>query len=512
MYRVLIVDDDRKVLSGYRRILEPYVRVVTAESGAEAQKALADQGPFASVIVDYYLSDMLGVDLLADMAELAPETSRIMITGLPDVDVAIQAVNRGHAFRFLSKPCDADTLIDTLLAGVEMHVLCVADKRQVVFEAKTKASKVPEHQCHRKSSKPEYAKGLRLFYTSIGYYTAGRMGLACKVMAEAADVFATGKVWREHARASLWLAPMRTKLPEDQLPGDSPLAGFVMRSLRLADEQAPAAFTLEPDLLGHLVNWARQQGIESALVDGWLTANEQPTKVALRIHAMGTLRMYRDDREIPEDDWKTRKERMIFLYLLANRDQRVDREVLLEKFWPDYDRATAANNFSSLLYNVRNVVGSSVVSYKKGFCWLDKTQYWCDADSFADVRKLLMADVLRADLVTANARFVELRRLYAGDFLAEFRYEDWVTQEQIRMRDDYVLAILSFTELLISEGHLVEAEQTMMIAPLSKKYSHRVAGALVEILTKLGRSEAAERVVRNLSEEYLEEYGQNLRA
>jgi DNA-binding SARP family transcriptional activator/FixJ family two-component response regulator len=512
VYKVLLVDDDHKVLSGYRRILEPYVSVIAAESGAQALETLVSEGPFAVIMVDYYLPRMSGADLLAEMAILAPEATRIMITGMPDVEVAVQAVNRGHVFRFLSKPCEAEMLIDTVLAGVELHVLQLADKEQVAFAAKTQSTKTLDKNCRRGISASDYALGLRRMYAAIGHYGGNRLGLSCRTMAEAAELFAAAKAWREHARASLWLAAMRTKLPEEQTPGESPLAGFVLRSLKLAEEQPPAAFTLEAELLANLGVWARQHGIESALVSGiWRKDEAVATSVALRVQALGPLHMYRDGKEILDDHWKTRKERIVFLYLLANRNRRVDREVLLEKFWPDYDAATAANNFSSMLYNLRSVIGSAVVCYKKGFCWLDKTQYWCDVDNFEQARDLLMDAVRRKDITAANAHFARMRELYAGDFLEEFRAEDWVAQEQQRIRDDLVLGTLALGELLAESGRLADAEHAVMLAPLSRKYSHRVAALLVETLTRQGRPEAAASVVDSLSEEYRAAFGQNLR-
>jgi CheY-like chemotaxis protein len=52
-YKILLVDDEPNVLSGYRRTLESYLKVYVATSGFEGIAILESQGPFALVIVDY---------------------------------------------------------------------------------------------------------------------------------------------------------------------------------------------------------------------------------------------------------------------------------------------------------------------------------------------------------------------------------------------------------------------------------------------------------------------------
>ncbi|BCS89819.1 hypothetical protein PSDVSF_30610 [Pseudodesulfovibrio sediminis] len=77
--------------------------------------------PFAVVVSDFKMPFMSGVELLAKIKEIAPETVRMVLTGYADLEVAISAVNRGDIFRFLTKPCDKDTLMSALKAGVEQY-------------------------------------------------------------------------------------------------------------------------------------------------------------------------------------------------------------------------------------------------------------------------------------------------------------------------------------------------------------------------------------------------------
>jgi CheY-like chemotaxis protein len=71
---------------------------------------------------------MNGIQFLIRVKALSPPTTRILLTGNADINVATQAVNEGNIFRFLSKPCDKETLTKTLNAGVAQYRLLKTEK------------------------------------------------------------------------------------------------------------------------------------------------------------------------------------------------------------------------------------------------------------------------------------------------------------------------------------------------------------------------------------------------
>jgi response regulator RpfG family c-di-GMP phosphodiesterase len=74
------------------------------------------------------MPEMDGAMLLAKIKGIAPDTVRIMLTGNADIQSAVSAVNEGSIFRFLTKPCDKDTLGKALTAGLLQHRLLTAEK------------------------------------------------------------------------------------------------------------------------------------------------------------------------------------------------------------------------------------------------------------------------------------------------------------------------------------------------------------------------------------------------
>ena len=126
--RILCVDDEPKVLSAFQRQLHEQFHIETAVGGAEALEVLASKGPFAVIVSDMRMPGMDGIQFLAAAKDRAPESVRMMLTGCADQETAIEAVNEGNIFRFLTKPCPPERLAKALTAGIEQYRLVTAEK------------------------------------------------------------------------------------------------------------------------------------------------------------------------------------------------------------------------------------------------------------------------------------------------------------------------------------------------------------------------------------------------
>lgn len=126
--KVLCVDDDTNILAAYRRSLRKVFDLSTAESGMEGIDKIRKQGPFAVVVSDMQMPGMDGITFLSQVKAISPETTRIMLTGQGDLNVAMSAVNEGNIFRFLTKPCPPEELGKAIFAGMEQHNLIIAEK------------------------------------------------------------------------------------------------------------------------------------------------------------------------------------------------------------------------------------------------------------------------------------------------------------------------------------------------------------------------------------------------
>jgi response regulator RpfG family c-di-GMP phosphodiesterase len=126
--RVLCVDDEARVVEGLVLHLRKDYEVHTALSGDEAVKALKQMGGAAVVISDMRMPGMDGAALLHHVMTFYPATTRILLTGEPGRDAAMNAINKAHIFRFLAKPCPPEQLKTAVEDGVMQYRLVNAER------------------------------------------------------------------------------------------------------------------------------------------------------------------------------------------------------------------------------------------------------------------------------------------------------------------------------------------------------------------------------------------------
>jgi DNA-binding NtrC family response regulator len=114
---ILVVDDDAAIRRTLSKILEKEGYLVeTVESGGKAIEA-SNERFFNAALIDIRLLDMEGTDLLEKLKETVPKMVKIIVTGYPSLQNAIEAVNKG-ADGYVLKPFD----VGELLAIIEKHL------------------------------------------------------------------------------------------------------------------------------------------------------------------------------------------------------------------------------------------------------------------------------------------------------------------------------------------------------------------------------------------------------
>jgi DNA-binding NtrC family response regulator len=117
---VLIVDDEEMVTTSIKAFLqlETNFKVYGFNDPEEASRFARNQ-PVDVVVSDYLMPKMNGIELLGQVKELQPETSRVLLTGHADKQSAIQAINQVMLFQYLEKPWENSQLLLVIRAGVE---------------------------------------------------------------------------------------------------------------------------------------------------------------------------------------------------------------------------------------------------------------------------------------------------------------------------------------------------------------------------------------------------------
>jgi signal transduction histidine kinase len=128
--RILFVDDEAEVLESLARCVHSRSGEWACEfvaSGREALARLAEE-PFHVIVADMRMPGMDGATLLQRVRQVAPETVRVMLTGSTELWTAVEAINRGHVFHFLLKPCERDQLLHSVTKAVRQHQLQSAER------------------------------------------------------------------------------------------------------------------------------------------------------------------------------------------------------------------------------------------------------------------------------------------------------------------------------------------------------------------------------------------------
>ncbi|WP_339731986.1 response regulator [uncultured Gimesia sp.] len=126
--KILFVDDDRLILEAVRRQFRKIFDVTLAEGPDKGLEKINSEGPFAVIVSDRCMPGMDGIEFFSKVCKISPDSSRIMMTGDDECEAAVNAVNEGQIFRFLTKPCTRELIQSTIEAGLEKYRLVTSQK------------------------------------------------------------------------------------------------------------------------------------------------------------------------------------------------------------------------------------------------------------------------------------------------------------------------------------------------------------------------------------------------
>ena len=121
---ILLVDDEEMVVTSIKSFLtlETDYDVVAFTSPKEALEYIREH-KVDLVISEYLMPDMDGIEFLANVKELQPEATRVLLTGYADKENAIKAINDVGLYQYIEKPWENDDLKLIIRNGLEKRVL-----------------------------------------------------------------------------------------------------------------------------------------------------------------------------------------------------------------------------------------------------------------------------------------------------------------------------------------------------------------------------------------------------
>jgi putative two-component system response regulator len=201
--KALFLDDEQNILHLMKRLFRnDNMTVLTCSSGEDAL-GLLKCNDISVVVSDNLMPGMKGVEFLQLAKRLSPDTVRIMLTGYADIQAAMDAINKGEVYKFITKPCNTDELRHIVLQSIDRHKMVQslrkADEHSLYSLAQTIELKDP--------------------------YTKGHCERVAKYALSIAEALDLEKGLRENIRQGSWLHDCgKIGIPEAILNCNGPLA------------------------------------------------------------------------------------------------------------------------------------------------------------------------------------------------------------------------------------------------------------------------------------------------
>jgi len=244
-FAVLFVDDEEKARKYFRRLFGETFRILEASDGNEAYEVFhAHPGEIGVIVTDQRMPNETGSAFLARLGENAENVVKILSTAYADLDAAIDSVNRGGIYRYMTKPWDIPELELTLKRAMEFFI--VKHERDALMRAKVRAL-----------SDMLFASRLASFAL-----VPVAAGLECR---RAAEAVADGAAKETHAETNTTLSGEWRSRHERQLGFASKLKGELETTLA-ATKGAEGLAAIQP-LLDALAPWSPQWDAETGILE-----------------------------------------------------------------------------------------------------------------------------------------------------------------------------------------------------------------------------------------------------
>ena len=128
-YTILLVDDEAPILKALSRLLQYEGYTIRSTTRPEEVADILREEEIHLVISDHTMPGMTGIEVLRTARLIRPDAVRLILTGNADLQMAMDAVNQGEIYRFLTKPWDNNDLLLTVRMGLREYEIALQNKR-----------------------------------------------------------------------------------------------------------------------------------------------------------------------------------------------------------------------------------------------------------------------------------------------------------------------------------------------------------------------------------------------
>ena len=173
MDTILVVDDEEKIRRAVRGVLaDEGFAVAEAADGRRALDLIAQARP-RLCIVDIWMPELDGIELVTKIRERAPGLPVIVISGHVNVETALRVAQLG-AFHFLEKPFTLDALLASVARALGRSAPVVAERATAVAARGADARRATQAE---RGARPQRTLGRGVAASGLGLHTGAKTGL-----------------------------------------------------------------------------------------------------------------------------------------------------------------------------------------------------------------------------------------------------------------------------------------------------------------------------------------------
>lgn len=120
--KVLYIDDEQNNLISFKAAFRFDYNVFIANNTEEAVNHLRNNPDISVILSDQKMPDKTGVEFFEEIRKEFPNPVRILITGYADIEAVINAINRGHVYRYIKKPWSEDDIRSSIDQGYKFYI------------------------------------------------------------------------------------------------------------------------------------------------------------------------------------------------------------------------------------------------------------------------------------------------------------------------------------------------------------------------------------------------------
>lgn len=120
-HTILIVDDEPFILSSLKRALRADDRELFTTDSVEKAWDILKANDVEVIISDNRMPEVTGIEFLTKVKRLYPDAIKILMTGYPDLNSAMEAINKAHIWRYILKPVEVEELKVLIIQAFDYH-------------------------------------------------------------------------------------------------------------------------------------------------------------------------------------------------------------------------------------------------------------------------------------------------------------------------------------------------------------------------------------------------------